>query len=108
MAMSKDDLFNVLEEMQMKNQSLKMNLDQMAQLMQEKDNKIKEKDASVVALVREITKGYPNLHESEGMEYVQKDIIQMGKSKQSDWGEIIEKVAIENLRLKNLITQLGE
>lgn len=47
-----------------------MNLDQVAQLMQEKDNKIKEKDASVVALVREITKGYPNLHESEGMEYV--------------------------------------
>lgn len=61
-----------------------------------------------MALVRELTKSYPNYHESEGMEWVEKDIIEIGKSKKNDWAEIVEKVMIENLRLKYSVTALGE
>lgn len=32
----------------------------------------------------------------------------MGKAKKSDWPEIVEKVMIENLRLKYSVTALGE
>jgi hypothetical protein len=61
-----------------------------------------------MALTRELAKGYPNLEESEGMEYIEKDIIEIGKAKKNDWGEIVEKVMIENLRLKSSVTALGE
>jgi hypothetical protein len=54
----------------MKNQSLKINLDHVALIIHDKDKKIKEQEASIMALARELTKSYPNLHESEGMEYV--------------------------------------
>lgn len=42
------------------------------------------------------------------MAYVEKDIVQIAKEKKDDWPEIVEKVMIENLRLKNSVTALGE
>ena len=40
---------------------------------------LKQKDIVVMTLSRYIMKSYPNLDESEGMLYVEKDIIQIGK-----------------------------
>ena len=42
------------------------------------------------------------------MDYVEKDIIAIGRQKKDDWGEIVEKVMVENLRLKYSVTALGE
>ena len=42
------------------------------------------------------------------MEYVEKEIIEAGKGTKNDWPEIVEKVLVENLRLKNSVTALGE
>jgi len=42
------------------------------------------------------------------MEYVEREIIETGKGKKEDWPEIVEKIVIENLRLKNSVTALGE
>jgi hypothetical protein len=42
------------------------------------------------------------------MEYVEKEIIEAGKATKNDWPEIVEKVLVENLRLKNSVTALGE
>ena len=61
-----------------------------------------------MSLVRQITKDFPNYDESEGMEYVEKEIIDIGKARKSDWGEIVQKVMIQNLRLKSSVTALGE
>lgn len=47
-----------------------------------------------MALAREMTKAHPNLEESEGMDYVEKDIIQIGRLRKDDWGEIVEKVML--------------
>lgn len=107
-SLGKEDLFNLLEESEMKIVSLKMALDEAGLRIQEQGQKLKEKDQAVMALARELTRDYPNLDESEGMEYVEKDIIEMGKLKKEDWGEIVEKVMIENLRLKSSVTALGE
>jgi hypothetical protein len=41
------------------------------------------------------------------MEYVDRDIIMIGIEKKNDWPEIVEKVMIENLRLKYSVTALG-
>lgn len=70
-------------------------------------NKIVEKQTSILALAREMIKAHPNLEESEGMDYVEKDIIEMGKLRKDDWGQIVEKVMLENLRLKSSVTALG-
>jgi hypothetical protein len=61
-----------------------------------------------MSLTRELTKDYPNFIESEGMEYVEKDMIELGREKKDDWAEIVEKVMIENMRLKYSVTALGE
>lgn len=92
----------------MKNQSLKINLNGIAHQMHEKETRIKEQESSIMTLAREITRDYPNYLESEGMEYMEKEILDMGKAKKDDWGEIVEKVMIENLRLKSSVTALGE
>ena len=42
------------------------------------------------------------------MDYVEKDIIEIGIKQKDDWGDIVEKVMIENLRLKSSVTALGE
>ena len=42
------------------------------------------------------------------MDYVEKEIIEIGRNKKEDYGEIVEKVMIENLRLKYSVTALGE
>jgi hypothetical protein len=42
------------------------------------------------------------------MDYVEKDIIEIGRQKKDDWAEIVEKVMIENMRLKYSVTALGE
>lgn len=78
----------------MKNQSLKLNLNELANKMHQYEKKIKEQNASIMTLAREITKDYPTMEESEGMPYVEKDIIEIGLSKKHDWPEIVEKVMI--------------
>lgn len=107
-ALKKEQLLNMLEEMEMKNQSLRINLNSLADALHQRDSKIAEQAGALMALAREITKDYPNLDESEGMEYVERDIIQLGREKKADWAEIVEKVMIENLRLKSSVTALGE
>ena len=47
-----------------------------------------------MCLVREIVKAHPTLDESEGMEYVEKDIITIGLEQKHDWAEIVEKVML--------------
>lgn len=42
------------------------------------------------------------------MAYVEKEIIEIGLSQKNDWPQIVEKVMIENLRLKDSVTALGE
>lgn len=61
-----------------------------------------------MALARQLTKDYPNYAQSEGMEYVEKEIIEIGRNKKNDYAQIVEKVMIENLRLKYSVTALGE
>ena len=78
----------------MKNQSLKLNIESTADLIYQKDSRIKEQEEAIMAISRELTRDYPDLHESEGMEYVEKEIIQIGRAKKADWGEIVEKVMI--------------
>ena len=92
----------------MKNQSLRLSIDSTADLIHQKDTRVKEQNEAIMALTRELTHNYPTLAESEGMEYVEKEIIEMGKAKKADWAEIVEKVMIENLRLKYSVTALGE
>jgi vacuolar-type H+-ATPase subunit F/Vma7 len=69
--------------------------------------KLKEKDVSIVILTKELAKTWPNLEDSEGLEYVEKEIIEIGKKQKINYGEIIEKVMIENLRLKYSIQTIG-
>ena len=92
----------------MKNQSLKINVNEISHTIHEKDKTIKEQGNAIMALTREITKDYPNFNESQGMDYVEKDIIDLGRQKKDDWAEIVEKVMIENMRLKYSVTALGE
>ena len=47
-----------------------------------------------MSLAREITKDYPDLQESEGMPYVEREIIEIGKEKKQDWCEIVQKVMV--------------
>jgi vacuolar-type H+-ATPase subunit F/Vma7 len=68
---------------------------------------LKEKDVSIVILTKELAKTWPNLEDSEGLEYVEKEIIEIGKKQKINYGEIIEKVMIENLRLKYSIQTIG-
>ena len=92
----------------MKNQSLKLSIESTADQLHQKDTRIKEQDGALMALARELTRDYPDLDESEGMEYVEREIIEIGRAKKADWAEIVEKVMIENLRLKYSVTALGE
>jgi hypothetical protein len=92
----------------MKNQSLRINLNALADALHDREKKLAEQGRAVMALARELTRDYPNLEESEGMEYVERDIIELGRQKKADWAEIVEKVMIENLRLKSSVTALGE
>ena len=92
----------------MKNQSLKLNINELADKMHNYEKKIKQQEAAIMALGRQITKDYPNLDESEGMAYIEKEIIEIGLSQKNDWPQIVEKVMIENLRLKDSVTALGE
>ena len=94
MDMSQEDMLNLLEEMEVKNQSLRLNLDGVADAMQEKDRRIQEQSQAIMSLTREITKDYPNFEESEGMDYVEREILEIGKAKKADWAEIVEKVMI--------------
>ena len=92
----------------MKNASIKLNLNSLLEDITLKDLKIKDLQGNLMALARYIVKALPNLDQSEGMEYVDKEIVQAGKGIKSDWPEIVEKVLVENLRLKNSVTALGE
>ena len=69
----------------MQNQSLKLTLNEIADKIHEKDTKIKEQDSAIMSLARQITKDYPNFMQSEGMPYVEKDIIEIGRLKKDDW-----------------------
>lgn len=73
-------------KIQMKNQSLKLNLNNVAEQIHSKELRIKEQEAAIMALSRELTRDYPNYLESEGMDYVEKEIIDIGKKKKEDWG----------------------
>jgi len=48
----------------MKNQSLKINVNEISHTIHEKDKTIKEQGNAIMALTREITKDYPNFNES--------------------------------------------
>jgi hypothetical protein len=60
-----------------------------------------------VTLTNELTKTWPNLEDSEGQDYVEREIIEIGKKQKHNYEEIIEKVMIENLRLKHSIQTIG-
>lgn len=91
----------------MKNASIKLNLNALLEEITLKDMKIKDLQATLMSLTRQIVKDLPNLHESDGVDFVEREIIEAGRGKKEDWGEIVEKTLIENLRLKNSVTALG-
>ena len=69
----------------MKNVTMKMAVNDVSERLELQEKKMKERNAAIMSLTREIVKAHPNLEESEGMDYIQKDIIQIGLQKKEDW-----------------------
>ena len=50
--------------------TMRISLNTVTDALEKEKEKTREKDESMIAIVRELLKAFPNLDESEGMEYV--------------------------------------
>ena len=71
------------------------------------EEKLGSRSDALSLLAKEYSQRWPNLEESEGLEYVEKEVIEGATEDKSSLVDTLERCIIENLRLKHTITTIG-